>query len=445
MLKTFQWIFDTLLPNIGFFKNWKGEAEKIFARDVAYLTIGAACAQCISFAATPVLARIYGPSDYGVFAIFTAVISILSTIVTLRYEVRIMLPMLDSEAGEIVISAIIVSLISSFILLGMSLLLTETTISYLSLNGIKKNLPLTVVLGSFIAINTIFTTWLTRLSKFKEVSFIRIIGTLIGSVSSILIGCFLSKDGLLYGFGISALASLLFYLFFAVKIDKTLKKVSFLEIKKTLVSHVRAPAYLLPTALLDTLTIQLPFFLLSLWFSEKITGEYRMANQFLSIPAVFIGGAIAQVFFQRFSKTWPEAVEAKRILINTWKTLGAVGIIPLIVVIFFGDYIFNLILGSEWSYVGDIAAIMAPMAFFSLVHSATSTTLIVMGYEKWYIFFGLATLIYRPLSLYIGHHFNSLYLGLGLFITFEIIQMLLFQFIAIDKINRQIIQTSKVE
>jgi O-antigen/teichoic acid export membrane protein len=182
--------------------------------------------------------------------------------------------------------------------------------------------------------------------------------------------------------------------------------------------------------------MQIPFFLISSWFSNTMTGNYRMAYSLLLLPSSLIGSSIAQVFFQRFAKIWPDAFEAKKLLLKTWKTLFLIGFIPMLIIIFFGKFIFITALGELWGEAGIIASILAPMVFVSLIHSPTSSTLTVMGYEKLGFYIALTILIYRPLAFYIGYLYHDFYFGLALFTVFEITHYILFQFIAFNKINQ---------
>jgi hypothetical protein len=75
---------------------YKGE----FNRHVLTLVTGTGLAQIIPLAITPILARIYSPEQFGVFALFIAVASSLSVVATGRYELAIMLPRKDVDAAS---------------------------------------------------------------------------------------------------------------------------------------------------------------------------------------------------------------------------------------------------------------------------------------------------------------------------------------------------------
>src|SRR5690348_9320867 len=68
------------------FPSW-GRSQ--YARHVGILAAGALIAQVITVAASPILARLYGPADFGAFALFTAFISSLSPAVCAGYEIAV--------------------------------------------------------------------------------------------------------------------------------------------------------------------------------------------------------------------------------------------------------------------------------------------------------------------------------------------------------------------
>lgn len=80
-----------------------------FSRNVLTLMTGTTIAQAIPIAISPILTRIYTPEDFGVFALYMAIASIVAVVATGRYEMAIMLPKKDSDAINIVALSILIS------------------------------------------------------------------------------------------------------------------------------------------------------------------------------------------------------------------------------------------------------------------------------------------------------------------------------------------------
>src|SRR3546814_18100079 len=65
-------------------KNWIMNSS--FARAVGVLVGGAAVAQSLSILAAPVLTRLYEPADYGVLAVYFALLQLLLGVAALRFR-----------------------------------------------------------------------------------------------------------------------------------------------------------------------------------------------------------------------------------------------------------------------------------------------------------------------------------------------------------------------
>lgn len=72
--------------------------KKVIKQFISLFT-GTALSQLIPFLTTPILSRIYEPKDFGIYASYIAVITILFVLCTARYELAIIASEGDKE-GE---------------------------------------------------------------------------------------------------------------------------------------------------------------------------------------------------------------------------------------------------------------------------------------------------------------------------------------------------------
>src|SRR3954454_20274925 len=70
------------------------------------MVIGGALGQGMIVLVSPLLTRLYTPADFGVFAVFTALVLMLSVVATLRLETAVVLPERDEEAAALAWSAL---------------------------------------------------------------------------------------------------------------------------------------------------------------------------------------------------------------------------------------------------------------------------------------------------------------------------------------------------
>lgn len=403
-----------------------------FVQNIAVLSLGSVVAKAVGILATPILSRMFSPAEFGLLATYVAVGAISATILTLRYETRVLIPKSEEEAKSIVTLVVFLALSMGVGLLALSIITPSYIFQLLGLAELGSWLTVAIAAGIATAIISAITAWFSRCSKYVTMARLQIVTVLAANVCSLTSGFLSIKNGLLYSQAVSLLLGLIAFIFFGYRsLNLSVSPQDLLRVAST---YRRAPCFLFPTALIDVFTMQLPCILISAWFSNRAAGQYQMAIMLLGLPLNLVGNAISIVFFQRFSAIWPDAKAAKSQLLMTWKTLALFGA-PLVLVLFLGEYLFTIALGQSWSEAGRMAAVLAPMFFASLIHLPTSSTLAVMGLENRAFYFGLSMLIYRPLTLFLGFYFDNLYLGLVLFVVLEISQILVFQFFAITRLR----------
>ena len=79
---------------------------------------GTALAQAMSLIVAPVLSRLYRPEDFGIFAMYLAVLTLAAPIVSVRYELAIVPAESDEDAfGLLLLSCAIAILVGLYFLL----------------------------------------------------------------------------------------------------------------------------------------------------------------------------------------------------------------------------------------------------------------------------------------------------------------------------------------
>lgn len=403
-----------------------------FARSVSILAGGTATSQLLTIGATPLLSRLYTPADYGLLALFGAVSGIVATAITLRYETAILLPKKENDAITVVILSLVVALVFGMALSIITWVLPENFKEILGISSLGNWLPVTIFAAIGGALIATTTGWLNRKGAYKKIAQLRISQTAAGVFISIVLGLLGLGSGLIIAQLIGMLVGLVLITF---QLMPLIKRINVIALLKTARQHQAAPKYLLPTALLDVGTMQLPIVLITAWFSTEAAGQFSMAWRLLALPTTLIGSAVGQVFFQRFTQAWPDIVEARKLIFKTWIGLSLVGVLPMLVVMVYGESIFVLLFGNAWVESGTVARIIAPMLFAMLISSPTSSTYLVLGLQRYSLFFGLSVLIYRSGCLYFGIILNNLYLGLMIWVLLEIVQIILYNVIVLRRLK----------
>ena len=110
------------LPLAPFFKAREAFNNRLFFKNVVLIASGTAAAQIVTMLSTPVVTRLYTPSDFGVLTVFTALIGVLGPLSTLRYAVTIPLAENEGLADNLIRLCFLITLLLSLIILIIVLL-----------------------------------------------------------------------------------------------------------------------------------------------------------------------------------------------------------------------------------------------------------------------------------------------------------------------------------
>lgn len=380
----------------------------------------------------PLLARLYGPANFGQFSVMLAVIVVTATVITLRYETTILLPKSIGLSSVLTQLSLALTFILGSVLFCVALLLPDSVTRRIGVDVLARWFAPTVLLSIVAAANAVATNVWSKQGRYVELASLKLAQSMIAAVVAVFLGLVGISSGLLWAQVISMIA-------IGIVLLVVVRKVRPLKFKRIVtVAYIYrdTPKYLFPTALLDVVTLQMPVILIAAWYGGELAGQFGMAWRLMTLPVSFAGIAVGQVFFQRFSSIWPRAEDAKTLLLNTWKALIAIGIAPTLLIMCFGPQIFSWLLGAAWSRAGEVAAVMSPMIFCMFVSSPTSMAFVVMGLQRYSLFFGIAFMMYRTICIYIGYRQNNLILGLALWVCCELIAIFYFNKIIIDRLKR---------
>jgi O-antigen/teichoic acid export membrane protein len=396
----------------------KGKKKSSFANDVFKLATGTAISQAIGFLLSPIVSRIYSPSDFGLFASFSAIAMLIGSVACLRYEQSIMLPKSDDDAANQFGISVFFSIIIGSIISLIIILFKEPLLSFLNIPDLSNFLwllPITIILqGIFLALNF----WNTRSKKFLRLSVAQINKSSFEYVTKIGYGFagMANSAGLIYSYtiGIITSAFTLGYQIWRDDAKKFINSISWKKMKAGIIRYKKFPLINTWGALLASFSQQTPTFILTMFFSSSITGYYNLGFKTIRLPISLIGNAISQVFFQR-------ATEAKRegnlgiIVEETFAQLITFGLYPMLILTIIGRELFIVVFGNNWAEAGTYSQILSIWTFFVLISVPMGTLFSVLEKQELGFYFNLALTISRIITLVIGGLLNNVYLALILF------------------------------
>nr|WP_246279541.1 oligosaccharide flippase family protein [Psychromicrobium silvestre] len=347
-----------------------------FLRHVATLLVGTTAAQALLLLLTPVLSRLYSPQDYGLFSIYSSIVSTLAVVAALRYDMAIMLPDQDADAKVLKRGAtrliLLVCLIAT-VVCGIAAPMIASAVGdpslapWLFLIGLS-----TFTLAEISAL----TYWLNRKSEYRAIGVNRVLQS--GGTAVAQLGLALAKLGGITGLIIGALlgqtAAWLTLRHKAREVRSGLEE-SNTSLRKLLRRYRRMPLLNGPNVLVDAVRVNGINIMIGIVYSGSLLGQFYMAWRVLQVPLGLINGALAQVFFQKLSVT--ERGSMFRFAKASILRSAALGVVPFLIIYFLSPWIFPVVLGAQWGDAGYIAQALVPWLYMSLITSPISTVFVV--------------------------------------------------------------------
>jgi O-antigen/teichoic acid export membrane protein len=328
-----------------------------------------------------------------------------------------MLPKTEEDAANITsVCVVLVTLIS--ILTGVVVLFIPEDINIFNTPGISKYLPLLPVIIFLNGMFFVQNYWLSRKTRFGVIAGSRVSNTLTSKISQIgLAKMSVTPFGLIGGY-IAGYAFADIVMLKGVKKDiQIFKKVSVKRMKEVAIQYKKFPLFSFWSSIANTISPQVPAFLLAYFYSTAVVGHFSLANQVVNLPMGIVGGAIGQVFFQKVSevKNGNGEGDMKVIVGEVYNKLISIGLFPMILLVILGEQIFTFAFGEEWGISGTYVRILVPWIFLVFLSSPITTLYNVFEKQKVWLIFSMSLLVSRVVALVIGGRYGSPEFALALY------------------------------
>jgi O-antigen/teichoic acid export membrane protein len=333
-------------------------------RGVVQIVLGTVLGQGLVVLISPILSRLYGPADFAVLQVFTGVVSVMAVLVTLRLELAIPLAKDGKEARSVFAAGLVATVLGSLVL-GVAGWLTAPLWAQGETLGALRNVFWVVPpTGAAIAAFQLVSAQLIRAERYRDLAVRNAtqgVGTAAAQLGFGLLG--LQHLGLLLGTGLGRLSGLA-----SMRLRKRTEPVEKLQpadLTAAVSRFRRFPLVTTWSALLNNLSRYAAFPLFAVTFGVLATGSLAFTTRLLALPVTVIGQAVAQVYLGRGAVA--QRTNPKDLPRLTWYATGRLallGIVPTLVVILAGPWLFGVIFGQAWVRAGDYARILA-LAFLA--------------------------------------------------------------------------------
>lgn len=313
------------------------------------------------------MTRFFTPSDYGVFAVINNLATLIATFSL--FSLPNAIPIEQSwKKRKRLIQALLQITFFTFLICMIG------TLSVVLMNKMHFVYLLLPVLILTIMLHRIAQGWATADASFNSMALARIVHPLTAKSFAILASKF-SSSSPIYMIFFEAFA---FFLQVIILIRKkmvnvfvwsNIYKINRLKICIGIIKHYSDYSLFLNLVNLTILTsASLQLIILSTNFSINETGVFSLALSMANLPVQLISLATASVIYHKFiaiGKTNPELLYKK--VLEFLFGYALLGLVPFTILYFFGEIIFGVVFGPQWSMSGKIASILSLPMFFQFV------------------------------------------------------------------------------
>jgi O-antigen/teichoic acid export membrane protein len=210
------------------------------------------------------------------------------------------------------------------------------------------------------------------------------------------------------GFILGQLAGLL-YLFFSFK-NFNFKLIRLSITKKYLVKYKHFPKYGVISSLIGSISKNSIVIFVKYFFGDVNAGYYTLSTRILNASASVYQSSQAQVFLQQASHLDNPSL---RIYIKKIVWFGfLLGVIPVILLLIFGQQIFGFMFGPQWIMAGKMAQCLVLWFFSIAIITPVGLLLDIKQKLRFEVGWNTLLLILRISSILIFALLNDLYLML---------------------------------
>lgn len=380
---------------------------------LALLIGGAVFGQGLAALAAPILARLYSPEEFGVFALYAALLSLLLVGSSLRYELAVPLPEEEETAGNLVAVAV-VCVVAATILTAIGVTLLAQPIAQRMEEPLLAQylwlLPVGLVAGGTFQV---LAYWAVRRKQFGLLSSARGIHAAGQASTQTASGVLQAGAGGLIGGAIAG--QLLAVSLLLARLGLRGQRVRPREWPLIARTYRNFPLFTTGASLVDLLGLHAPVLLFSWRFGLDVAGLFAVTMTVLGLPAVLMGHAAGQVFYAGVTGNQGDPAATRDFVERVSAFLLIISIPVFVLAVVGGPVLFATVLSDPWQDSGRFARYLAPWFAVSLVSAPLSTLTLAQGRQKEGFLFSLGLAATQAAGIGLGIWRRSPELATALF------------------------------
>lgn len=371
-----------------------------FLRHVATLASGTAIAQLLGFAFIPILSRTYSQESFGLLASYLAMVGLISSFATLKYDTALVLPAEDRSAYAL----LKLSNILGVIITAICCLILFLPIPYFQE---YKGLQLFIAFGAILSINyNNSALWNIRFKQFKVTTFSKIIQAIAVFAFQIGLYYFFELKGLVIGNILGVFISGGYLIVFR-KLDWSIyRSISKLEMKREAKRYIDFPKYFTLSNVILSLSSNLPILLFVRFISLAQLGIYGMAVKIIAQPVALISESFKSVILSYMAERKIKNEKILRWYLKMVLFLFVAALFASFIVLMLGSEIVELFLGNKWLDAGVYIKMLIPMLIGMMIATPGTAAVRVFEMQKYTLNYSIVSLVLKAATLGLLFYFQ---------------------------------------
>ena len=375
-----------------------------FVINLFNLSLGTLLASIIAIVFTPVLATYYSPGTYGKFAIYLGVITIVSSLGSLRLDQAIPLPKSKKDSIKLVQISVLILFILS-ILFGVTLTIFDVLYpSFLGITGLKLYIYVLFTLSMLcFGLFNIMLNYAVKIEGYKDLS----IAQVLISIFSFIVPVFFieyEEYALLISVSIGNLMGAI-YLFIKFKMFREKRSSGYFKQVYEFKDFIK---YSTLESLLNNLGVHAPVFIIAVFFSEAEAGVFAYCSRLMNYPASLLVSVVNKPVLNEYIRIYHVKKDELLNQIEKYYKIYFYLVNSLVLVIpYIFSLIFTLIVNDQWEGSIVVSKLLSPWITGLLIATPFTPLFLVFRKQKESLIFQVLLFSGRILVLFVVGYFLS--------------------------------------
>lgn len=346
---------------------------------MASVFTGAAVAQAVPFLGALVIARLYLPTEFGLFSTWLGISAVLTVCLTFRLEHAFGLERDGGPRDRVVLGTLVLVLLAGLVFLCLTIVAVLAGFSYAGMSVWLLLLLTPMAVGA--AFCQVWQSWAANNGQVRYLSYMRIWQATSVTVLQIAIGWV--RPGALelalaqvIGTWVAVVASSIL-----IPSKPALLRVMsrpYTTVRSTLLRYKRFATLSLPADLINVVAAQMPLVVLTSRFGAEVAGLYALTTKMMGAPISLLGTAVRDVFKRSANEEFRQTGSCIRTYLKTFVVLGVASLLMVIVLYPLAEWLFVTLFGEKWRESGVMAIWLLPLFALRFLASPLSYTLYVV-------------------------------------------------------------------